>query len=404
MDRALLRVEVGRGRSSPAQVAALRTALRAALDGSGPGVAPGDGSSHRLSSTVPAEVALAVPTSGSTGRPRTVLLDRAALHASATATHARLGGPGTWLLALPLGHVAGLQVLIRSIVAGTTALTVPEPADGQALVTAAAAAARYDAPVYTSLVPTQLERLVAAVERGELAVPAVDAVLVGGAATAPTLLDRAEAVGLSVVTTYGMTETSGGCVYDGVPLDGVDVRLDRSRITIAGTVLARGYLDDDPAQQAAFVERDGVRRLVTQDVGELVGGRLTVLGRVDDMLISGGHNVPPAAVEAVLAGLAGVDEVCVVGVPDAEWGQAVVAVVVAAGPPPDLATVRAAVRRTLGPAAAPRHLLLVESLPLRGPGKPDRAALTATATAVIGAAPGLSSTTTTRTEHDGHDS
>lgn len=334
--------------------------------------------------TVPADVALVVRTSGSTGEPREVMLDAAALRSSASATHDRLGGPGRWLLALPLTHVAGLQVVVRSVLAGHPPLVVPAAHgfDPRAWLDTLRRAPD-DAPVHSALVPTQLHRLVTALDDLPAAVVGevsarLGALLLGGAATPPTLLDRARSFGLPVVTTYGTTETCGGCVYDGVPLAGVDVRLDDHGVVhLAGPVLARGYRGRPDLDAATFPVDDAGRRwFATADLATLHDGVLRVLGRADDVLVSGGAKVAPAAVEAAVAGLPGVAEVCVVGVPDPEWGQAVTAVVVpSAGPPPGLSTVRDHVARTLGRAAAPRHLVPVAALPLRGPGKVDRAAV-----------------------------
>lgn len=385
-------------------------ALRAALDGTGPAVLPlvpgasGPGAGRepglvpeqvpgQVPEQVPDEVALVLATSGSTGTPRHVLLDAAAVVASARATHDRLGGPGHWLLALPHHHVAGVQVITRSVLAGTTPLTLPagrfDPFTGADVVRKARGALTAPtAPterLYASLVPTQLHRIVQAAEGGPLPTglrpwAEVDAILVGGAATAPALLARARDLGLQVVTTYGMTETAGGCVYDGVPLDGVRVRV-AGTIEVAGPVLARGYVPDEPGAFAH--DDDGVRWFRTADVGEVVGGILHVHGRADDVIVTGGVNVAPAAVEAVLAEL-GLDEVCVIGLPDDEWGQ-VVTVVFApgAGTMPDLDTLQDAVAERLGRAAAPRAVVVVDRLPYRGPGKVDRAAVIREAAATL---------------------
>lgn len=413
----------------PGDAAHLLAALRAALDGSGPAVAP---LQLLHPGAVPPGTAVVVRTSGSTGAPREVALPAAALRASADATHARLGGPGRWLLTLPPTHVAGLQVLSRSVVAGTDAVVAapgPFTAAGFAALVARAGTAD-GVPRYTSLVPTQLHRLVAAADAGDRAgldaLAALDAVLLGGAATPEPLLARARAAGVRVVTTYGMSETCGGCVYDGVPLDGVRVRLvpapgttttgttsgtttadGAGVVELGGPVLAAGYLGDPAATAAAFrTDDDGTRWFRTSDLGALDGGVLRVLGRADDVLVSGGVNVAPAAVEAVLVGLPGVGEACVVGVPDPEWGQAVVAVVTPSGTPgsgraadaadglttPDpalLAAARAAVTDRLGAPSAPRRLYVTAALPLRGPGKVDRAAVASLARALgPGDAPG----------------
>ena len=352
--------------------------VAAALDGSGPALAPHDASGPPagLPPAVPAGVAAVVATSGSTGEPRGVLLDAAALVASAGATHDRLGGPGRWVLALPAHHVAGLQVLVRSVLAGVE----PVLADPRDVASVARGARRGEAR-YAALVPTQLHRALADAEDrlpAELAPLAdLEAILVGGAATPPPLLERGRALGLRLVTTYGATETSGGCVYDGVPLAGVQVALDDGVVRLAGPTLARGYTappGPDPSG-GGFVELDGRRWFRTADLGRWDAlGRLEILGRRDDMLVVGGHNVAPAAVEHVLAELPEIDEACVVGVPDDRWGQVPVALVVRASGTPDLERARAAVVRTLGSAAAPRRLVEVAALPRRGPGKVDRAA------------------------------
>jgi O-succinylbenzoic acid--CoA ligase len=322
--------------------------------------------------------ALLVETSGSTGTPRRVVLSAAALRASATATHARLGGPGRWLLALPAHHVAGAQVIVRALLAGHPPVTL-DTREGFRPDGFAEAASSLPATGrrYTSLVPTQLHRVLAA--RGEAldALRRFDAVLVGGAATPPALLDAASSEGVNAVTTYGMSETSGGCVYDGIPLDGVGVRLDgQGRIELAGPMLAAGYLGEPAATGLAFV--DGWFR--TSDLGRWDGNRLAVLGRADDVITTGGESVHPSAVERVLTSQPGVRAACVVGVPDPEWGQSVVAAVVlddtsgaARTGDADQEAWAEAVRAELGPPAVPRRLRVLDALPLRGVGKPDRA-------------------------------
>lgn len=380
---------------TPASVPALVTALAAALDGSGPAVLPVDGAEDGTpagTGPVADDVALLVRTSGSTGSPREVLLTAAALRASGEATAARLSGHGRWLLPLPPAHVAGLQVLARSILAGTEPTVLTGPFRAESFVAAVAGMAAGAGPRYTSLVPTQLHRLLAS-PAGTAALAGFDAVLLGGAATPPALVARAREAGARVVTTYGMSETCGGCVYDGVPLDGVSVDVGPDgRVAIAGPVLAAGYRDRPDLDAELFEVRAGTRWLRTSDLGRWTDDdppRLEVLGRADDVLVTGGVKVPPAAVERVLAELPGVGEVLVVGVPDPEWGQALTAVVVAApgGPAPDLADLRAAAGDRLGGPAAPRHLVLVDALPLRGPGKPDRSGAAALAARALGRTP-----------------
>lgn len=358
--------------------------LARALEGQGPALLPVPADDDRASarlvvalSGAPGDAdpddgrtALVVTTSGSTGVPRGVLLGAAALRASGTATHHRLDGPGTWLLALPAHHVAGLQVLLRSVLAGTEPAVLPaRPQPGDL---AAAIAAMPGPRRYTSLVPTQLVR---ALEHpaDTAALTDLDAVLLGGAATPPALRARALAAGVPVVRTYGMSETCGGCVYDGVPLDGVVVRLDGARVLLGGATLAHGYLGRP--EHPAFAEPGWFR---TDDVGRLdAEGRLAVLGRADDAITTGGLTVAPQVVEAALSTHPDVRECVVLGVADATWGQRVVAVVVPGANPPTLDQLREHVGRTLDRSAAPRELHLRDALPLRGPGKVDRRALLA---------------------------
>lgn len=312
---------------------------------------------------LPGGVAVVVATSGSSGTPKGVQLSAAALKHSATATLTRLGArPGDcWLCCLPTHHIAGLQVLVRSLVAGSTPVIQPR-FDATAL-----AATDTD---FVSLVPTMLFRALAA--GADLS--RFRRVLLGGASASPMLLDRARAAGAAVTTTYGMTETSGGAVYDGVPLDGVEVAADPAGggIRLRGPVLAAGYRLDPIATAAAFV--DGW--YVTPDVGRLgVNGRLSVLGRRDDMVISGGVNVSLGAVAAALTGHRGVADAAAYARADPEWGQRIVAVVVARDPAPSLAELRALVADAIEPAAAPRELVLVAALPMLSSGKLDRQAL-----------------------------
>ena len=335
--------------------------------------------------------AAVVATSGSTGRPRGVVLTGSALIASAEATHRRLGGPGHWVLALPAHYVAGLMVLVRSLVAERPVVEVDARLD--ALPTLALAGA---GPHYLSVVPTQLTRALADPTRTEV-LRRFDAVLLGGSAADPSLLDRAAAAGVSVVTTYGMSETCGGCVYDGVPLDGVDVTVDPTgRLVIGGPTVFAGYRLDPAATADAL----SGGRLLTRDRGEVTDGRVAVLGRIDDVVISGGLNVDLAAVEravrARVAAEGSSDEVAVVGVPHPDWGTEVVAVVAAdqhralvAAPGPDpravrsgdgrsvLSDLRAALAEGLPSYALPRRLVVRSTLPRTSGGKIDRRQLIA---------------------------
>lgn len=309
-------------------------------------------------------------TSGSTGQPKRVELSAAALQASATATAERVGGHGQWLLALPTDHVAGWQVVVRSVLAGTT----PVQLEGSFTVEAfTSAAARLTGPRFVSLVPTQLLRLVED-PSGLAALASFDAVLVGGAALPTPLLARAEAADVRVHRTYGMTETAGGCVYDGTPLTGVAVQLDEGRVLLGGPVLASSYVDD-PALTAERLTTDatGQRWFRTDDLGELIDGCLRLLGRVDDVINTGGFKVAPRPVEEALLRLPGVREAVVLAVPDPAWGQRVAAVLV--GQESSLQDLREALRPGLTPQSLPHQVLWLDRLPLLRSGKPDLAAL-----------------------------
>jgi o-succinylbenzoate---CoA ligase len=348
-------------------------ALAAALDGSGPAILPLDPGLPKPvltgmlaafgGATVRDDTAVVIATSGSTGRPKAVELSGAALIASAAASLRRIGArPGQrWLCCLPVFHVSGLGVLVRSLLAGIdpvfAAAVSPE------VITASDCA-------FASLVPTQLRRLLdAGAGPGSL-----ETVLLGGAAPGEALLAEARAAGWHVITTYGMSETSGGCLYDHVPLEDVRVRLTEGLVEIAGPTLFSGYLGE-PALTSAVLA-DGWFR--TADLGAWrPDGTLAIRGRADEVINTGGEKVVPGEVEAVLGTAPGVADVVVVGVPDREWGEAVTAVVIAADPgnPPDLARLRSDVRRVLSAYAAPSKVVVVPQFPLLPSGKPDRAAL-----------------------------
>ncbi|MET0866182.1 MAG: o-succinylbenzoate--CoA ligase [Nakamurella sp.] len=390
-------------------------ALQAALAGTGPALLPVPGDDDvetgRLATSLAAgtelagweddpsdPTALVVATSGSTGAPKGALLPTAALAASACATRQRLAGDsaaeaGNWLLPLPATHIAGLQVILRAVAEGT-APTVLDTAEPFTAVRFVKAVGRMPGGRrFTSLVPTQLQRILDDPDATS-ALTLFDGVLVGGAATSESLLARAHQAGIAIVTSYGMSETCGGCVYDGVPLDDVQLRLDTDgdpavgaghpgRVSITGPVVARGYRGQ-PAHPSFPSPEGGLRTFHTADLAVHDGGRWRIVGRVDDVITTGGIKIDPAVVEAVLHQLAGVADVVITGIPDPAWGESLVAVVVAAvDGPPDLRTLRRTVGARLGAAAAPKHLVLIDRLPLRGPGKPDRAAIRRLATAEV---------------------
>jgi O-succinylbenzoic acid--CoA ligase len=348
-------------------LAHLRRAMAGALAGGQPWLGP----DWPGGQAVPPGAAVMVPSSGSTGSPKWVALAAGAIKASAAASAQRLGGVGGWLLALPTTHMAGLNVLARAVLAdGPLAAAEPSLEPGQL---AQATARLGNGPKFASLVPTQLHRALA-----DGAVTATlarfDAILVGGAGLPPNLRAAAAQAGLNVVETYGMAETAGGCVYDGAPLDGVTVSLEPGgRIDLAGPTLALGYTDLTATAQA--FSGHGLNRVFrSRDLGRLgPDGRLKVIGRWDNVIVTGGIKVSPEPVEALLATLPGVQGAAVVGLPSQEWGQAVVALVAGAHPP-TLDQVRSRVKGHLTSAHAPQAVGAVPSLPQLAPGKLDRAA------------------------------
>ncbi len=356
---------------------------------------------------------VAVGTSGSTGTPKRAVLPVSALRASIDATHEHLGGPGPWVLTLPPHHIAGLQVVLRSLTAGADPILLPPDLplpSGFVAATASVAAPRW----YASIVPAQLGPLLddpaaaAALRRAA-------GVLCGGAALSRPLRDRALAAGIALVTTYGMSETAGGCVYDGTPLPGVRARLEAhpqtrpdarreapaqtqplarpaapaedGRILLGGPSVAAGYLDDPDRSAAAFsVDAAGTRWFHTDDLGRIDAGRhLIVHGRRDDMINTGGFKVHPAVVERALEAALEPTEpgtlVAVIGIPHPRWGQVVAAALVRPGPPAGApprdrtAELRPVLGALLPRYAVPQLIVQLPRLPTIGPGKPDRSGL-----------------------------
>ncbi|BBX18816.1 O-succinylbenzoic acid--CoA ligase [Mycolicibacterium duvalii] len=326
-------------------------------------------------------VAVVLSTSGTTGAPKGALLSAAALTASAGATHDRLGGRGRWLLALPAYHVAGFQVLVRSLIAGVDPVAVRpgfEPAELVSAVATLGGGRRY-----VSLVAAQLDKALRDPAAAD-ALADVDAVLIGGGPMPVSLSEKASAAGVPVVRTYGMSETAGGCVYDGVPLAGVSVTVSETgRISLGGPTVALGYRN--PVTPDPFAETGWFR---TDDVGMIDdAGVLRVLGRADDGISTGGLTVLPDLVEAAMHTHPAVAECAVFGVADERLGQRVVAaVVLEPAATLTLEDIRRHVAGRLAPTAAPRELHIVETLPRHGIGKVDRRALART----YGAGPGSS--------------
>ncbi|SDX39996.1 O-succinylbenzoic acid--CoA ligase [Arthrobacter sp. yr096] len=360
-------------------------ALMAALHGEGPAVeivVDEDGVPRAVPvETHVDEAAVVVRTSGSTGTPKATVLTVDALAASSVSTAMALRGEGQWLLALPLQYVAGVQVLVRSLYAGTRPWVMDQANGFTPEAFTAAAEELTDKIRFTSLVPTQLQRLLDSPAPETLAVlRRFNAILLGGAPASPDLLATAHAEGLTVVTTYGSAETCGGCVYDGEPLDGVEVRIGEGelegRVLLGGDTVAAGYLDAARASKAAFFEEDGVRWYITGDLGELSDdGKLTVLGRADDVIITGGVKASAAYIQSKLEELDDVTAAFVAGVPSREWGQAVAAYVAVKDPSPDGIKGFTSRREAALGKLAPKTVLADKELLMLPNGKPDRMAM-----------------------------
>ena len=374
-------------------VTAYYEALSHALTGDGPALMPYDSNDPAPElpdlddMNLPEGLALVVSTSGSTGTPKRAMLTRDALRASAVATLDEIGGAGTWLLPLPPHHIAGTQVLVRSIVCGTTPIVMPSW-DVAAFTKATGLVSRNAppfTPIYTSLVPAQLRDVLADPDATQAA-RRYRAILVGGAATHAALLDRAHDAGLRLRLTYGSSETAGGCVYDGTPLDGVGLRILEpddngiGRVALTGPTVASGYLADPERTRAHFVTlSDGTSAYLTDDLGTYTD-RLQIFGRVDDVINTGGYKVAPKVVQDVVAQVPGIADSIVVATEHPRYGQAVsVALVLTRQADPDevRAAVHATTKEKLPHYAVPTRYAIFEKLPLKGIGKPDTAVIAA---------------------------
>ena len=320
---------------------------------------------HGLPDQVPEHIALIVESSGSTGTPKRISLSRDALLASAKASDQALGGPGQWLLALPINFIAGSNVLVRSLVAETQPVLMNTNLPFTPEAFSRAASMLTEPRRYTSLVPVQLKRLLDAAALDDYLLRQLqrfDAILVGGQALDLQLIERAQAAKLTLVQSYGMSETAGGCLYDGKPLDGVGVRIsDVGQIEISGATLAEGVADETGWYQ-------------TNDFGRVNDfGAIEVLGRANRVLISGGIKVSLDAIEAQVSAIGGVTEVAALALPDEEWGQRVA--LVYAGSPEVADYIAGEALVALGPAAKPVRVIRVAQLPRLVSGKTDYLAL-----------------------------
>ena len=386
----------------PAGLEVLLPALAAAMDGTGPaiGLLPGSGSTAYRSmistavgpdAPVPAQVAVVAATSGSTGNPAGVMLPGSSLRAAARGFAERAGQPEghRWVAALPLHHAGGLMVAVRSVVAGTSPIAMAslgglEPFTVDAFAAATRRAVELsetdDCPLAVSLVPPMLALLDAAGARGWDLLAEYDAVLVGGASTPRALVDRLLFCGVHVFTSYGMTETCGGAVFDSRPLPGVIVSAAADgRLAISGDQVALGYRDGRDGHRWS-ISPEGQRRFRTDDLGRVgPDGLVVVDGRADDVVQVAGASVSLGAVRAVLEADPRVVAAEVVGLPDPEWGCRLVAVVVPAHPAGASGTgaLGDLVEQALGRVARPRTIHPVDALPMLESGKVDRLAVLA---------------------------
>jgi o-succinylbenzoate---CoA ligase len=361
---------------------ALIDPLRHAIFDNGPAVLPRPGGA-KLSATAPLEVspeiALVVETSGTTGAPKRVALGADALLASARSAEAELGGPGQWLQVLPAHYIAGIQVVTRSLLAGTRPIALhPQPFSTVAMAECYPALrdAADGLPLYTSVVPAQLRRILddaPAMPGLHQMMQSFGAILVGGQSIPRDLVERASQAGYRVIRTYGSSETSGGCVWDQRPLGDTQVGSIDGRLAMSGSVLAREYLNNPEATARSFQTIDGVRWYVTDDAGHVdADGTVVVEGRLDDVIVSGGVKVALGAVEKIIHAEFPAADAHVVGATHEEWGHVPVIITTS---PIDLVRARLAVQGALGPEARPDRVIQVGSIPLLASGKPDRLAL-----------------------------
>jgi len=328
----------------------LTTNLTLALTGQGPTLSLSPVDYRNVSQSC----AVIVTTTGSSGVKKDVALSATALITNARASLEFLGAvPGErWSLLLPTQHVAGINVLVRSLELGTTPIDLRKSRN-------------FVDVEYTAIVPTQLHSALHGDDELLQHLQHAKAVLVGGAALDQVLAERATQAGIRIVTTYGATETAGGCVYNGTPLNGVRVEIINGLIAISGKTLASGYLSHPELWPDPSV-------FYTQDRGQLHDGRLTVLGRADDVIISGGSNISLHHVEEILRSAFPESQAVAVGIPDEHWGQALHIAHVGAL---DAELATALLAENIGISAKPKGFHQVDSIPLIGIGKIDRKAL-----------------------------
>lgn len=321
------------------------------------------------------DIALVVATSGSTGTPKGAMLTAANLISSADATHQALGGEGQWLLAMPAAYIAGIQVLVRSMVAGVEPAAL-DLSQGFSIAEFAARAhelAETGERTYTALTPMQLAKTLSSLQ-GIDALRRFTAVLIGGAAANPALLNSAAKLRINAVTTYGSSETSGGCVYNGTPIPGAQVKISDGRVFLGGPMVARGYRNPSSPELAEDLKGGWFR---TSDAGSLVDGQLRIHGRVDNVIDSGGFKLHPEVLEELMLRIPGVTSACVIGAPDPRLGERVCAAYSGSATITNLldAFDELVDAGEMPRWQVPKELKIVPVLPQLGPGKVDRAAV-----------------------------
>ena len=370
--------------SGPAAVTAIWARLSAALAGDA-AIAPIPQESSALPTAVvsairdavdpdrpvPMDTAVVMSTSGSTGNPRGVMLTASALTSMTSHVNARAGGDPTWILAIPPTSIGGLNVLVRAHATGRSPVAVSSVGGAErftdhAFAEAVDTAESFNRPIAVSLVPTQLPRLLAT-DSGRRALARCSLILVGGAALAPQAARDCDDAGIAVTTTYGMTETSGGCVLNGIPLPGVDVNVNDhdQRVSLSGPMLAQGYRD---GANEAFAHG----WLRTNDRGRWMDGTLQVIGRLDDIVSIQGVNVDLLAIEDRLTDHPGVDSVIVVPTFDANHDVRIAMIYI--GDEIDSEDIRARITPGLGSIAVPTSIHRVTEFATTASGKVDRRA------------------------------
>jgi len=333
-------------RVSPAcEIPQLAGEITSALVGDGPTLGFGEITSEHAAHYA----AVVIGTSGSSGTAKEVSLTATALISSARASNKFLNAkPGqTWSLLLPLTHIAAVNVIMRAIELGTLPIDLRN-FEGE-----------YPKVDFTSIVPTQLFRALNGDQRLLNHLKSAQAVLVGGAALSPSMRNQAELAGIKVITTYGMTETCGGCVYDGEVLDNVEVDIRNGKVFIRGPILASSISLD-----AGWYE--------TSDLGEIKDEKLFVIGRADDVIVTGGENLSLNSVEASLSIAFPNVQSAAFAIEDPQWGQSLHIAVVGSVADEEIIS---HLQKDLGLFAKPKGIHHLASLPLLGIGKIDRKSL-----------------------------